>query len=158
MDLLKYEIWFHSNIGVIHTAFAVIAMIAGLWVVFKPKGTKLHKRIGYTYVISMLSLCISSFWMHTFGTFGIFHFASVVSLLGIIGGMIPALLRTRNWLGYHYHFMSWSVVGLYAAFWSEVGTRIFDMRYFWWAVAVATFLTVFIGSKIISKNAKKLIS
>ena len=53
--------------------------------------------------------------------------------------------------------MSWSVVGLYCAFWSEVGTRfVNNMEEFWWAVMIATFLTAFLGSKIINKNAKKL--
>ena len=53
--------------------------------------------------------------------------------------------------------MAWSVVGLYCAFWSEVGTRfVKNVQDFWWAVAIATFLTAFLGFYFIKKNAKKL--
>lgn len=71
--------------------------------------------------------------------------------------MYPVLKRSENWLQKHYYFMAWSVVGLYCAFWSEVGTRfVKNMQDFWWAVAIATFLTAFLGNYFIKKNAKKL--
>ncbi len=156
MKYFQYEMWFHSNIGVIHTILALIAMVLGSIVLLSSKGTTKHKRIGYAYVCSMLVMCVTSFWMHTFGTFGVFHFASVLSMLTITGGMIPAIRRKNSkWLVSHFYFMSWSVVGLYAAFFAEIGTRMLDMRYFWWAVAIATFVTVFLGSKIINGQAKK---
>ena len=147
-----------STIGYVHFFFSVIAMITGLVVIFRTKGTQSHKRIGYVYVSSMLSLNITSFFIVNFNGFSIFHFFAIVSLVTIIGGMYPAIKRINNWINYHYYFMSWSVVGLYCAFWSEVGTRfVKNMQDFWWAVAIATFATAFIGSMIINKNAKKFI-
>jgi len=147
-----------STIGYIHFFFSVIAMITGLVVVCRTKGTQSHKRIGYVYVASMLTLNITSFFIVNFNGFSIFHFFAIVSLVTIIGGMYPAIKRIKNWINYHYYFMSWSVVGLYCAFWSEVGTRfVKNMQDFWWAVAIATFATAFIGSMIINKNAKKFI-
>ena len=147
----------HSNTGLIHTLVALVAMVTGLIVVFNPKGTIFHKRVGYVYVLSMLLLNITSFFIINFGGFSIFHFFAIVSLLTVLGGMLPALLRIKNWLAYHYYFMSWSVVGLYCAFWAEVGTRfVGNMQQFWWAVALATFITAGIGSVIINKQAKKL--
>ena len=146
-----------STIGYIHLTFAIISMITGLVVVFKPKGTIVHKRIGYLYVINMLLLNITSFFISNFNGFSIFHFFAIVSLATIFGGMHAVLKKYKNWLAGHYYFMSWSVVGLYCAFWSEVGTRfVKNMQDFWWAVAIATFLTAFLGAKIINKNAKKL--
>ena len=74
-----------------------------------------------------------------------------------MAGIIPALFRTKNWYTHHFYFMSWSVVGLYAALWSEVGTRfVRNMQEFWWTVALATLITVAIGVRIINKQAKKL--
>ena len=147
-----------STIGYIHLFFSVIAMITGLMVIFRTKGTQSHKRIGYVYVASMLALNVTSFFIVNFNGFSIFHFFAIVSLVTIIGGMYPAIKRINNWINYHYYFMSWSVVGLYCAFWSEVGTRfVKNMQDFWWAVAIATFATAFIGSMIINKNAKKFI-
>ena len=54
--------------------------------------------------------------------------------------------------------MSWSVVGLYSAFWAEVGTRfVGNMQQFWWMVALASGLTAFVGSIIIKREAKNQI-
>lgn len=146
-----------STIGYIHLFFAVVAMLTGLVVVFNTKGTKFHKTIGYTYVIHMLLLNISSFFISNFNGFSIFHFFAIVSLVTILVGIYPVLKKTKNWLDKHYYFMSWSVVGLYCAFWSEVGTRfVGNMSQFWWAVAIASFGTAFIGGRIINKNAKRL--
>lgn len=147
----------NSWIGWFHFITALIAMLAGLVVVFNTKGTKFHKIIGYIYVICMLSLNLSSFLLVNFGGFSIFHFFSIVSLISILGGMIPALRRINNWLIFHYYFMSWSVVGLYCAFWAELGTRfVGNMQQFWWMVALATFITATIGSIIINIQVKKL--
>ncbi|MBO6881839.1 MULTISPECIES: DUF2306 domain-containing protein [Winogradskyella] len=147
----------HSNIGWFHFITAVIAMITGTIVLVNIKGTIFHKRTGYIYVLSMLLLNISAFFIMNFGSFSLFHFFAIVSLVSILGGMIPTLKRGKNWFAYHFYFMSWSVVGLYCAFWAEVGTRFVDnMKDFWWMVALATFITAFIGSRIINKEAKKL--
>jgi len=105
----------------------------------------------------MLTLNLSSFFIINFGGFSLFHFFAIVSLFTVFGGMYAAWKRHKNWITAHYNFMSWSVVGLYAALWSEIGTRFVDnMKHFWWIVALATFITIAIGARIISKNAKKL--
>lgn len=146
-----------STIGFLHLLFSIISMITGLIVILNTKGTKFHKRVGYVYVVNMLLLNISSFFISNFNGFSIFHFFAIVSLITILAGMYPVLKRSENWLQKHYYFMAWSVVGLYCAFWSEVGTRfVKNMQDFWWAVAIATFLTAFLGNYFIKKNAKKL--
>lgn len=146
-----------SWIGWFHFITALIAMVAGLVVVFNTKGTTFHKIIGYIYVANMLLLNISSFFLINFGGFSIFHFFAILSLISIFGGMIPAWRRRKNWFAYHFYFMSWSVVGLYCAFWAELGTRfVGNMQQFWWMVAGATLVTSWIGSIIINKQAKKL--
>jgi len=147
----------HSNIGWFHFITAIISMIAGSIVLLNKKGTTFHKRTGYVYVISMVLLNFSSFFIMSFGSFSLFHFFAIVSLVSIFGGMIPTIKKKKNWFGYHFYFMSWSVVGLYCAFWAEVGTRfVNNMKDFWWMVAIATFVTTIIGSKIINREAKKL--
>ena len=152
-----FEDIIHSAVGGFHTILAVVAMISGAVVILNPKGTGFHKQIGYVYVASMLLLNISAFFIINFGGFSIFHFFAIISLATVLGGIVPTIRRTKNWYGYHYYFMSWSVVGLYCAFWSEVGTRfVKNMQQFWWAVLLATLITVFIGNYIINKEAKKL--
>jgi hypothetical protein len=147
----------HSNIGWFHTVTAVIAMVMGLVVIFKKKGTKRHKQLGYIYVVSMVLLNVTSFFIVNFKGFSVFHGFAILSLITIIAGIVPAMLRTKNWYPLHFYFMNWSVVGLYCAFWAEVGTRfVGNMQQFWWAVAIATGVTAFVGAKIINREAKKL--
>ena len=147
----------HSQVGLFHTLIALMALFLGTMVILRAKGTKTHKIIGYGYVLSMLMLNISSFFIVSFGGFSLCHFFAIISLLTVLAGIIPAMIRSKKWFVYHFYFMSWSVVGLYAALWSEIGTRIVNnMQQFWWAVAIATFITVFIGYKIINREAKKL--
>ncbi|EDP71852.1 hypothetical protein FBALC1_12162 [Flavobacteriales bacterium ALC-1] len=147
----------HSNIGWFHFILAVLAMLTGTIVLLNKKGTLFHKRTGYIYLVSMLLMNISSFFIINFNGFSIFHFFAIVSLLTIFGGIIPMIKKKQNWFGYHFYFMSWSVVGLYCAFWSEIGTRfVNNMQQFWWAVILATLITVFIGNRIINKEAKKI--
>ena len=136
---------------------SVTALITGTVVLLNVKGTIFHKRVGYVYVSSMLILNLSSFFIISFGGFSLFHFFAIVSFFTILAGMRAAWKRHKNWLTSHFYFMSWSVVGLYAALWSEIGTRFtISMKYFWWMVALATFATVVIGAIIINKQAKKL--
>ncbi|MFT5216041.1 MAG: putative membrane protein [Glaciecola sp.] len=136
---------------------SVIALITGTVVLLNVKGTIFHKRVGYVYVSSMLILNLSSFFIISFGGFSLFHFFALVSFFTILAGMRAAWKRHKNWLTSHFCFMSWSVVGLYAALWSEIGTRFTtSMKDFWWIVALATFATVVIGAIIINKQAKKL--
>lgn len=147
----------HSNTGLFHTLTAVLAMLFGMLVIVKKKGTTAHKRIGYAYAIMMVLLNVTSFFIFNFGGFSLFHFFSIVSLLTVLAGIIPAYRKSKGWYAKHYYFMSWSVVGLYSAFWAELGTRfVGNMQQFWWVVALASGLTAFIGSIIINKQAKKL--
>ncbi len=158
MDFLaKYHI-IHSYLGLFHTLVALVALICGSIVFLKPKGTLFHKRIGYVYVVAMISLNVSALFIYNFGKINLFHGFALLSLGSIIAGMYPALKRkNKDWMVGHFYGMSWSVVGLYAAFWAETGVRFFDMRYFWWVVMLATFLTCLIGGIIINKKAKELV-
>ncbi|NRB58578.1 MAG: DUF2306 domain-containing protein [Winogradskyella sp.] len=147
----------NSNIGWFHFITAVLAMITGTIVLLNKKGTLFHKRVGYVYVVSMILLNVSSFFIVNFGGFSLFHFFAIISLIAISGGMIPTIKKKKNWLAYHFYFMNWSVVGLYCAFWAELGTRfVGNMQQFWWMVAAATIITSVLGSIVINKEAKKL--
>lgn len=119
--------------GALHFAFTVIAMLTGTAVLFLKKATKLHIRIGYVYVFSMLGVNLTAFLMYRlFGGFGIFHAAAVLSLFSIPGGMLPLLIKTKNKKRFYFHFMFmyWSVMGLYAAFVAEALTRIPETPFF----------------------------
>ena len=155
MDFLKEINLIHSGMGLFHTLVAILAMIFGAIVLLYPKGTKRHKRLGYGYVISMSLMIASSFAIYNFGGFSLFHAFSVVSIITLVAGIYPAIRRSEGWYRKHYYFMSWSVVGLYCAFWAEVGTRLLEMQYFWWAVMLATMATAGIGGWVINRQKTK---
>jgi hypothetical protein len=151
---------FHTTIGLVHLISALLAMVAGGVVLLNTKAGTFHKRAGYVYVVLMLVLNGTAFQIYQlFGRFGPFHWLALVSLTSVLGGMLPVLFRryVRDWLDWHYYFMNWSVVGLYAAFWAETLTRTLPMRQFWGIVVVATGLTGFIGSRLIRRHAARLL-
>jgi uncharacterized membrane protein len=150
----------HSPIGLIHISSAVIAMIAGAIVLLNTKATGFHKRTGYVYVISMVILNATAFLIyHLYGKFGPFHVAAVFSTITIVGGMVPMFFRKQitGWLHWHYFFINWSVVGLYAAFWAETLTRLVPMAKFWPVVIAATVVTAVTGSILIRKNKNRFL-
>ena len=152
--------FFHSTTGAIHLVAALAAMLLGAAVILMTKGSLTHKRVGYAYVAAMILVNGSAFMLyHLFGKFGPFHVAALVSGTAIAGGMLPVLFRRyiSGWPYYHYYFMNWSVVGLYAAFWSETLTRLLPMKQFWPVVALATGLTAFIGRYFINRYKTKLL-
>lgn len=120
-------------VGAFHFAFAIIALLSGTSVLSFKKGTSLHKKIGYVYALSMLLLNVSALMIYRlFDGFGIFHYAAILSLATVIGGMVPALLRRpiNSWFYLHFSLMYWSVMGLYAAFASEILTRVPETPFF----------------------------
>lgn len=113
-------------IGNIHLLSSAIALGAGLFILLTTKGTKLHKRIGYLYALSMIVLNATAFMIYNlYGKFGLFHWLAVVSSLTLLAGLFPVISkRPRNYLLLHFNFMYWSVIGLYAAFVAETFSRL----------------------------------
>jgi uncharacterized membrane protein len=141
-------------LGLTHLAFALSAIAAGGAVVALPKGTPLHRRIGWVYVSCMVGLNATALMIYRlFGGFGPFHVAALLSLATIVAGVFAVLRRRpkRNWLDHHAYWMSWSYVGLLAAAASEVTTRVPDTP-FWWMVFAATFVVIGAGMWVINSR------
>lgn len=148
----------HSPTGLFHTVTALLALVFGTFILFNQKGTRLHKRIGYGYVLMMLLLNISSFFLSFFGGFSFFHALAIFSLMTVLAGIIPAILRTKHWIFLHYYFMNWSVVGLYCALIAEVGVRfIKGTSAFWWVVFLSMVIPTILGTIIINRKAKTIL-
>jgi uncharacterized membrane protein len=128
-------------------------MIFGAVIIFMKKGNSLHKKLGYIYIFCMLGLNVSALMIYKlFGHFGPFHAFALISLGSIIGGFVPVYLKKpeKTWLEFHYEFMNWSVVGLYATF-----TRFLNFSGwsgFWLMVGSATGATVAVGAYFIKKK------
>jgi uncharacterized membrane protein len=113
------------SLGWLHMTFALVALLLGVLVLVRRKGTSTHRIAGYGYVSSMLALNASALSLyHLTGHFGPFHVLALVSLSTVlIGGLAPGL-RRRGWLAIHYRSMAWSYIGLVAAACAEAMVRI----------------------------------
>ena len=146
-----------DTIGLIHLISSLFALIFGAIVLIMNKGTKKHKQIGYAYVVSMAVLLTTSFMIYRlFNGWGIFHYATIASLVTTALGMIPIWTKkpTNTWEFRHFSFMYWSVIGLYAAFASEVLTRIPETPFFG-MVGIATGIIMILGGVFFSRNKTK---
>ena len=143
--------------GLIHLIASIIALITGSLVLLLKKGTKIHKQIGYTYVLSMGILILTAFTIYRlFGGWGFFHYSTVASLLTIGLGMIAIWTKrpAKKWKFLHFSFMYWSVMGLYAAFAAEVLTRIPETPFFG-MVGIATGFIMLVGGIFFGINKPK---
>ncbi len=140
-------------LGTLHFATALTAMSAGAIVIALPKGRRAHRAAGWVYAIAMLLLNGTALLIYDlFGRFGPFHFAAILSLLTVVMGLLAARRRRpRPWVAHHAAWMSWSVVGLYAAAASEISTRYLDVD-FWGAVLAATLVVIAIGALLIRRH------
>ena len=50
----------------IHLVAAIFALIAGASQIVGQKGTRLHKVIGWSWMVSMVIVAVSSFWLTGF--------------------------------------------------------------------------------------------
>ncbi len=67
----------------LHLMFALLALVVGAIQLVSKKGTGIHKMLGYIWVIAMVVICLSSFWIKTIVPNGIFLGFSPIHLLSI---------------------------------------------------------------------------
>lgn len=141
-------------LGGFHIAAALLAMGTGAVVLLGRKGTRRHRRLGWAYVASMLAMNGSALLIYRlFGGFGPFHVAAIASLgTLVVGVLVMRRPREPRAVERHYYWMTWSYVGLLAAFVSEVGTRAPGAG-FWWAVLAGTLLVLAVGARLIRRGA-----
>ncbi|UOQ70530.1 hypothetical protein [Hymenobacter cellulosilyticus] len=116
----------YSSWGAVHLAAAVAALLLGTGVLVLPKWGRLHQRLGYGYVGSLVVMLTTSFAIYRqFHGFGIFHVAALLSGVTLLAGMVPVWRKwpARGWLQLHYGFMYLSVLELYVALVAEVLVR-----------------------------------
>ena len=158
----------YDTVGWIHTIAAVIALISGSVVLYKPKGTQQHILTGRIYGIAMLIVCGTSFMIYrVHGMFGILHVFAMISTLTLALGMLPLYLKwSKNYLVQHLSWMYWSVIGLYCAFAAEIFTRlprIFNMErnfvLFYLLIGISSGFVGYLGArrfKVLGKKWKEI--
>jgi len=143
-----------NTVAAFHVVFAAAALLLGCGIFTARRGTPLHRKLGYAYIASMLTLNVSALLLYArTGSFGPFHAAALISLATLLAGAVPAVTRKprRAWLALHWEFMSWSFVGLLAGAVAETAFRIPGLGY-WPAIVTASLLTILIGGMMIYRS------
>ena len=120
--------WTTGVVGQSHLLTALVALGSGAWVLWARKGTRMHVRAGYIYVVAMVLLNGTALAKYDLtGQFNMFHAGAIGSLLTLVAAFATAMVyrRTRNRraIAAHGHLMIWSYFGLFAALIAEVVTR-----------------------------------
>lgn len=166
-----------TPLGLTHTIAALASLLLGAAVLLIRKGTRRHRQMGWAYVASMLLLNATALLIYRlFGRFGPFHVAAIFSLMTVLAGTVAALgarrarggsdvLERSRALERHYHWMTWSYVGLAAAAVSEIATRLPALRpgpgqgiVFGVTVGVATIMVVGIGAHLIRRRRSAILA
>src|SRR5213595_2747609 len=111
--------------GLIHTIAASLAILIGTVVFLRPKGGTVHRVLGYGYSLCMLTVIVTSFAIYRLtGRFNFLHGAAIASSISVGFGFGHAFSRKpkNSWYGWHFYWMSWSFIGLLAAFVAELST------------------------------------
>ena len=149
-----------TPLGAVHTAFAFIAIAAGAVVLMMQKGTRWHRTWGHVYVTALAASVVIAFLLYNLtGRVGPFHVAALVGGGTLAAGLFSVLARRpkKQWIEAHAIWMSWSYIGLMAAFAAESLTR-FVMPWvapfleersmwgaFWTSVGVSSFAVCGVG-------------
>lgn len=150
--------------GYLHLSAAVVALLAGATIFFRRKGTVIHRGLGYVYSAAMVTVLVTALLIYRLThSFNILHFFAVVATPPLVIGLTVAILRRPGWLEWHYRWMSWSYVGLFAAFLAETATRVIlpyarehfgitSRSFFWTLVFGMTALVTLVGARLIRRN------
>jgi uncharacterized membrane protein len=81
----------------VHLIACVMAIIVGAIMLMRPKGTALHRALGFVYVGATLGYCGSSFFMYpATGRLTPFHLTSIQNLVLVsCGASLPRFFRGR---------------------------------------------------------------
>lgn len=117
-------------LGILHLVFAISALAAGVTTLFRRKGDRRHRVVGYWYVASLLLVNVSALSVYEdSAAAGPFHVLATVSLVTLFCGFVPVFFRrpVSRWPHLHAYFMSWSYVGLVAAGTAQLATMSSDL-------------------------------
>jgi uncharacterized membrane protein len=99
----------------IHSVAILLAFAISFFILFNPKGTKLHKILGWLFVILMFIGAVSSFWLRTSGQFSIIHLLSIFLIYWLIQGVLAVRLRKANWRYKHAVYMANAYISIIIA-------------------------------------------
>jgi len=92
-----------------HLFAAIAALMLGVVNLVRPKGTLYHKVVGWAWIVAMLTVTVSSFWIHDVNSsFSWLHGLSVFTILSMA---LALFAIRRGWVRTHANAMTGTVVG-----------------------------------------------
>ena len=87
----------------LHAFAAMVALLLGIVQLAAPKGTLPHRALGWVWVVLLLTISISSFWIHghswrLWRTWSPIHLLSIFTPVMLIAGVVSA--RRHNVVGH----------------------------------------------------------
>lgn len=102
-----------STAVIFHLVTATPAMLLGGFVLWRKKGTMLHRFLGRLWVALMLLTAVGSFGIKSSGQFSWIHILSMVTIVSIVAGLVAIRRRQRE---KHRRCMQGAYAGLMIAF------------------------------------------
>jgi uncharacterized membrane protein len=78
----------------IHAVAALLAFGIGIVQLIARKGSKQHRRLGYIWAAAMMTVAITSFWIHEIRQFGDYSLIHVLSVFVIVS--VPMALAAAR--------------------------------------------------------------
>ena len=82
-----------TTLGVVHTAFALVALFFGFIALVRYKEISPRDRSGLIYIITTAVTAATSLGIYQHGGFGFAHLLSILTLVGLAVGSLAALTR-----------------------------------------------------------------
>jgi uncharacterized membrane protein len=73
----------------LHASTALLSLILGVYMFARPKGTLVHRTLGYTWIAAMAIVVLSSLFINqirTWGPFSPIHLLTLITAIGLFGG------------------------------------------------------------------------
>lgn len=91
-----------SAIGWVHAIASIVAVLLRAMTLVARKGTTRHKNLGKWYFYSMIATNLTALGIYRLGSFRIFHWLAVVTLLIVIVGFLAASRQAaKHWTYIH---------------------------------------------------------
>ncbi len=95
----------------LHAFAAMGAFALGAVQLAAPKGTIPHRTLGWIWVVLMLTVAVSSFWIHDIRMFGPFSAIHLLSILTLVMLPLAVLAARRHRVGAHRKTMTSIFIG-----------------------------------------------
>jgi len=117
-------------IGWLHSAFSIVALVAGAAVLVRPKGTPVHRLRGQIYALALIATCLTSFAIYRVGKFWLPHWFGAAGLIAVGAGVAFAhyKLPRRGWMHLHLTCMIASYYIVIGGAVNEVFLRVHVLR------------------------------